>query len=267
MPRYSLPRDAFEDRTRYLNIRNTLTSLAEFGALPIINENDTVAVDEIRFGENDILAAHVTNLLAANLLVLLTNVDGVLSNGKVLDTIENVDKSVRMLVQAGRSSLGSGGMATKLSAAELVTRAGEAAVIANANTPKILTRLLAGEVLGTVFVPADRKLTSRKRWIGQTSKPAGTIIVDDGAAAALLKRGKSLLPSGIRAVDGKFEQGDTVAVADPYGHEIARGLTNYSAEQLDKIKGLKSSQIAKALGDKPYDEAVHRDNMTLVAAD
>ncbi len=262
-----LTRDAFEDRTRYLNVRNALRSLEEYGALPIINENDTVAVDEIRFGENDILAAHVTNLLAADLLVLLTNVDGVLAEGKVLDTIEHVDKDIKRLVQAGRSSLGSGGMATKLAAADLVTRAGEVAVIANSNTPKILTRLLAGEVLGTVFMPAERKLNSRKRWIGQTAKPAGTLIVDDGAAAALLKRGKSLLPSGICVIDGDFEHGATVAIEDQFGCEIARGLTNYSAEQLAKIKGLKTSQVAKVLGDKPYDEVVHRNNMMLVAVE
>jgi glutamate 5-kinase len=257
-------RDAFEDRTRYLNIRNTLGALAEHHAMPIINENDTVAVDEIRFGENDILAAHVTNLLSAELLVLLTNVDGLLAGDKVVDTVEQVDIGTMKLVQTSRSAMGTGGMASKLAAAELVTRAGEAVVIANAKTHRILPRLLAGETLGTVFVPAKRKLTSRQRWIGQTAKPAGSITVDPGAATALKKRGKSLLPSGIRCLSGKFTKGDTVAIVDETGREIARGLSNYSAEQLQKIKGLKTSQIAKTLGDKPYDAVVHRNNMTLL---
>ena len=257
-------RDSFEDRTRYLNIRNTLGALAEHQALPIINENDTVAVDEIRFGENDILAAHITNLLSAELLVLLTNVDGLLAGGEVVDTVEQVDIGTMKLVQPNRSALGSGGMASKLAAAELVTRAGEAVVIANAKTPRILPRLLAGETLGTVFVPAGRKLTSRQRWIGQTAKPAGAITIDPGAATALQKRGKSLLPSGIRCVSGKFVKGDTVAIVDEAGREIARGLSNYPADQLRQIKGLKTSQIAKTLGDKPYDAVVHRNNMTVL---
>jgi len=258
-----LTRDDFENRTRYLNIRNTLGALAECGALPIVNENDTVAVDEIRFGENDILAALVTNMQAADLLVLLTTVDGVIKDGAVLDVIEQVDDEALALAGPQRSTLGSGGMATKLAAAGLVTRAGEAAVIANARSPKVLARLLAGEPVGTVFAPAGKKMSSRRRWIGQAARPAGRIVIDEGAAQALTQRGKSLLPSGIAAVSGRFGKGATVAVFGPDGGEIARGLTNYSAEQIDRIKGLRSGQIAKALGDKPYDEVIHRDNMTL----
>lgn len=257
-------RDAFEDRTRYLNIRNTLQALAEFGVLPIINENDAVCVDELRYGDNDVIAAHVTNMLAADMLVMLTVMDGVMKDGRVLDVIKQVDAGTMKLVTSDRSALGSGGMGSKLAAANLVTQAGEVAVIANAAAPKVLQKLLAGERVGTVIVPSGRKMSSRRRWIGQASKPAGKIHVDDGAAAALKKRGKSLLPSGITSVAGNFKKGATVAILDSRGRELARGLTNYSAVQIEKIKGLKTSQIPKALGDKPYDEIVHRNNMTIV---
>jgi len=252
--------DDFRQRTRYLNIRNTLAALRECGAVPIVNENDAVAVDEIRFGDNDVIAALVTNLLGADALILLTCVDGVLADGHVVDVVEKI-ADARGLVGAGRSRLGSGGMGTKLEAAGQVTRAGEVAVIANARMPKVLTRLLAGERVGTLFVPARRKMSSRRRWIGLASRPAGSVYVDAGAAKALLRGGKSLLPSGITSVAGAFGKGATVSVVAPDGEEIARGLTNYSAEQIDKIRGLKTSQIPRVLGDKTYDEVIHRNNM------
>lgn len=258
-----LTRDDFEDRTRYLNIRNTLRALEEFGALPIINENDTVAVDEIRYGDNDMIAALVTNMLQADLLVFLTTVEGLIRDGQVLDVVHEVNDEVLALAGEGRSRLGSGGMGCKLTAAGVVMRAGEAVVIASSQQKNVLERLLAGEKIGTVFVPARRKMSSRRRWIAQASRPAGKVLVDDGAAAALREKGKSLLPSGVRAVFGEFQKGATVSVIDSSGRQIARGLTNYSSGQLDRIKGLKTSQIAEALGDKPYDEVVHRNNMTL----
>ena len=256
-------RDGFEDRTRYLNIRNTLRALAEYDALPVINENDTVSVDEIRFGDNDVLAALVANMLAADLLVLLSNVDGLMQGRRMLDVVEQVDDDARALVDPSRSRFGSGGMASKLAAAGLVTRAGDVAVIANARAPRVLERLLAGERVGTVFVPAGRKLSSRRRWIAHASRAVGRIVIDDGAVRALTERGTSLLASGITAVTGTFAKGATVAILDPSGREIARGLTNYSADQIRRIAGLKSSEIARALGDKPYDEVVHRNNMTM----
>jgi glutamate 5-kinase len=256
-------RDAFEDRARYLNIRNTLTALREYNALPIINENDTVAVDEIRFGENDVLAALVANLIGADVLVFLTGVDGVMKDRAILDVIEQVDDAAMRLVRPDRSSMGSGGMASKLMAAGLVTRAGEAAVIANAHLPRVLLRVMAGERVGTVVVPARRRMSSRRRWIGQASRPMGKVLVDEGAARALTARGKSLLPSGVTAVVGRFAKGATVTVLGPDGREIARGLTNYSAQQIERIRGLKTSQIARVLGDKPYDEIIHRDNLSL----
>jgi len=259
-----LTRGDFEDRTRYLNIRNTLNTLSESGVVAVINENDAVAVDEIRYGDNDLIAAHLTNMLAGDLLVLLTNVDGVLAGGEVLDVVERVDEQTLDLASGQRSRLGSGGMASKLQAVRIVTRAGEAAAIANSRTPRVLMRLLAGERLGTVFAPARRKMSSRDRWIAQASRSAGRVVVDAGAARALRQRGKSLLPSGITAVKGRFEKGATVDVVDPAGRAVARGLSNYSAQQVETIMGLKTSQIARALGDKPYDEVIHRNNMTLL---
>ncbi|MCE5325366.1 MAG: glutamate 5-kinase [Planctomycetaceae bacterium] len=256
-------RDDFENRTRYLNIRNTLTTLGRLGALPIINENDAVAVDEIRYGDNDIIAAHVANLLGADVLVLLSVVDGVLKDGAAIDVIEQVDQHVRSLISGERSRLGSGGMKSKIEAARMVTSAGEVAVIANARMSDVLTRLLAGQRIGTVFVPARRKMSSRRRWIGQAARAAGKIVIDAGAIKALVQGGKSLLPSGVIAVSGPFPKGANVAILDAAGNQIARGLSNYSSAQIEKIKGLKTAQIARILGDKMHDEVVHRNNMTL----
>jgi len=258
-----LTREDFEHRSRYLNIRNTLAALGDFGVLPIINENDTVAVDEIRFGDNDVLAALVTTMLGADLLVFLTNVDGLMRGGSVLDCVEQVDRETMSLVRGDRSSLGSGGMASKLAAAAMVTRAGQFAAVANSRAPNVIARLLAGEGIGTIFIPARRKMSSRARWISQVARPAGRILIDEGAAKAITTGGKSLLPSGIVAVAGDFERGATVSIIGPTGSELARGLTNYSSNQIERIKGLKTSAIAKVLGEKPCDEVVHRNNMTL----
>jgi len=257
-----LTRDDFQDRTRYLNIRNTIAALADCHALPIINENDTVSVDEIRFGDNDLIAALVANLADADLLLLLTDVDGYLRGGKLVEVIQRMDEPA--LSAAGAAGKrGMGGMRSKLQAAGMVTGAGAAAVIANARTPDVISRLLAGESLGTMCMPAARRMSARRRWIGHAARAAGKLHVDGGAAEALRRRGKSLLPSGVVAVTGRFAKGANVAVVGPDGRQIARGLSNYSSEQIQQIKGLKSSQIAKALGDKPYDEIIHRNNMTL----
>ena len=258
-----LTRDDIEDRTRYLNIRNTLRALGELGALPIINENDTVAVDEIRFGENDILAALVTTMLGADVAVFLTSVDGLMHDGQVVDVVEQVDPQALSLVDPDRSSLGSGGMKSKLLAADLVTRAGQVAVIANAHTDQVLVRLMEGQALGTVFVPSPRRMSSRTRWIASAPRARGKIVVDEGAARALVQRGTSLLPSGVIGVIGQFPKGAMVAVVDASGRQVARGLANYSSAGIDRIKGLKTSAIAKVLGDKPYDEVIHRNNLAL----
>jgi glutamate 5-kinase len=255
-------RDAFEDRTRYLNIRHTLRALEELGAVPVINENDAVAVDEIRFGDNDIIAALVANMSGADLLVLLSTVDGVLKDGQLVEVIDEVNDRALALATGQRSRLGSGGMGSKMSAAGMVTIAGAAAVVANSRAPDVLTRLLAGENVGTVFVPAKRRMSSRRRWIGQASRTAGRIVIDEGAARAISRQGKSLLPSGILAVGGRFARGAIVAVTDSTGRQVARGVTNYSSDQIDRIKGLKTAQIAKVLGAKTRDEVIHRNNMT-----
>ena len=257
-----LTRDDFQDRARYLNIRNTIAALNDCRALPIINENDTVSVDEIRFGDNDLIAALVANMIDADLLVLLTDVDGLLRRGKLVQRLERIDESVLALAGgAGRG--GSGGMRSKLQAAAMVTGAGAAVVIANARTPNVLGRLLAGEALGTLCVPARRRMSARRRWIGHAARTAGRLVVDAGAAKALGRAGKSLLASGIVAVEGRFPKGANVVIVDETGREIARGLTNYSSEQIHRIKGLRSSQIARVLGERPYDEVVHRNNMTV----
>jgi len=190
-------------------------------------------------------------------------VDGFVRGGKVADLIGRIDESVLAGAGGSAGKLGVGGMRSKLTSASMVTGAGGAAIIANARTPDVLARLLAGEKIGTVCAPARRRLSARRRWIGHAARTAGRILVDAGAAEALRQGGKSLLPSGITAVTGRFAKGANVAIVDPSGRQIARGLTNYSAEQIEQIKGLKSARIAKVLGDRPYDEVVHRNNMTL----
>ncbi len=257
-----LTRDDFHDRTRYLNIRNTIAALTESRALAIINENDTVSVDEIRFGDNDLIAALLANMIDADLLVLLTDVDGFLRDGKVVPRLEAIDEGA-FADAGGASRAGVGGMRSKLEAAGLVAGAGSAVVIANARADECLARILAGEDLGTLCVPARRRMSARRRWIGHAARTVGKLYVDDGAAHAVSDGGKSLLASGVTEVGGRFAKGANVAIIDPAGRQIARGLTNYSAEQIDRIKGLRSTQFAGILGDRPYDEVVHRNNMTV----
>lgn len=258
-----LNRDDFEDRTRYLNIRNCITELHAMNAIPIVNENDTVTVDEIRFGDNDVLAAQVTNAIRAEVLVLLSVIDGLTDGeGVVQDIVQDV-AAVRSMAHQNRTAFGSGGMITKLEAARIVTDAGEAAVIANGRRKDVLLKLLAGEKVGTLFVPAGRKMDSRQRWIAMTVRPTGVVIVDDGAAAALAKRNCSLLATGITEVTGNFGKGDVVVVRDLRGRELARGLINYSAAEARQIKGHRSTQFEKLLGRRAYDEVIHRDNMVV----
>jgi len=258
-----LTRDDFDDRDRFLNIRNCLGRLHELGCVPIINENDTVATEELRFGDNDMLAAMVCHATTAEALVLLTVVDGLLDeHGGCVDRVEDVDHATQ-LARSDRSDRGTGGMSSKLEAARLVTASGEVAVIANGRSRNVLGRLFDARRVGTVFVPADRKLGARRRWIGLTSRPAGRIIVDDGAAEALRKRGKSLLAIGVTEVRGRFDRGQVVAIVDSAGRLIARGLTNYAGEELRRIQGKRSSQFQKLLGHAGFAEVVHRNNMVL----
>ena len=258
-------RGDFEDRNRYLNFRNCVAELHRIGIVPIVNENDAVSVEEIRLGDNDVLAAIVTNALRADALVLLTVVDGLHDgDGALVDLVDDV-VAARALVGGDRSAMGTGGMGTKLEAARAVTDAGEIAVIASGRADDVLGRIAAGEKVGTVFVPAARKLDARRRWIGQTVRPAGVIVVDDGAAAALCDRGKSLLATGITEVTGAFGKGDVVVVRDGRGREIARGLINYHADDTRTIAGQHSDSFESLLGHAAYDEVIHRDNLVITA--
>lgn len=261
-----LTREDFDERGRYLNVRNTILALWDFGAVPIINENDTVSVDEIKLGDNDVLSAMVTNMLRADCLIILSVVEGLIDQktGRRVPVVEAVSDETRSLVAAARTRLGVGGMATKLEAAARAADAGEPVVIAPGTEPGILARVFAGEDVGTLFLPRPQRMQAKKRWIGLTVRPAGTLVVDAGARRALTERGKSLLPSGVREVVGQFAKGDVVAIRDEAGSEFARGLVNYAADEIGLIKGLNSRDILKALGAKPYDEVVHRDNLVVL---
>ena len=267
-----LTADDVDDRTRHLNVRNTLRALLDFKAVPIINENDTVAVDELvaTFGDNDRLAALVTNLLRAPLLVILSDVDGLytgnpkLSHAELIHTVTRLDETVFGYVRDRGSSLSKGGMASKLNAARIVTTAGETVIIASGRQPGILPRILRGEVVGTLVLPQGKSITPRKRWIGFSAQSCGRLVVDAGARLAIVEQGRSLLAAGIIDVEGDFRKGDLVTLSDQQGREIARGLTNYHAEEIDRIKGLRSDRITQVLGFRPYDEVIHRDNMAVV---
>ena len=268
-----LTAEDLEHRPRYLNARNTLLTLLELGAIPIINENDTVSVEELHttFGDNDRLAAIVTNLIRAPLLVLLSDVDGLCdgdprqAGSKIIRTVERLDRSIYDLVRDKRGGRGKGGMASKLEAARLCTSAGENLIIASGRDPEVLPKIVAGEVVGTLFLTQGQSLAARKRWIGFTVKPRGLLQLDAGAQEAIQRKGRSLLAAGIVEVDGRFAKGDIVALRGPDGTEIARGLTNYGHEDLARIKGLRTSQIAEVLGECPYEEVIHRDNMVVTS--
>lgn len=261
--------DDLDNRIRYLNIRNTILTLMKFGAVPIINENDTVSVEELQttFGDNDRLAAMVTNLIRSPLLVLLSDVEG-LYNGdpadpasQVIPTVTQLDESIWSLVRDRATGLSKGGMASKLEAARVATSAGENVIIAGGKQPGNLLRILAGEEIGTLFVASGQSIPSWKRWIGLTAQPRGKLILDDGARRAVEAKGSSLLAIGIVDLEGTFRKGDVVSLYDRGGVEFARGLTNYAANEVQRIKGLKTDQIAAALGHCPYEEVIHRDNL------
>ena len=258
-----LTRSDVEDRSRYLNIQRTIEALHKMNAVPIINENDTVAVDEIRFGENDILAGLVVHLLRGDVLIFLSSVDGLLKGGKVVEVVEEIDEEIYKLDHGKRSRSGAGGMSSKLQAVEMVCRAGEAAIIANGKTDRVIDRLLEGEELGTLFLPAKKKMSARRRWIGSAAKTAGTLTVDAGAAEAIQKSRKSLLAIGVTAVEGNFRAGEVVAVVGPNGKSIARGRVNHTARQIRKIMGLKSSLVKEMLGEGGREEVIHADDLAL----
>ncbi len=260
------------DRTRYINARNTLLALLRFGVVPIVNENDTVAVEEIKVGDNDNLSALVASLIEADLLVLLTDVDGLYTEdptltatARKLDTVDAVTEDIARLVwdRAGRVSVG--GMATKLEAAQKAAASGIPMLIASGGDPAVLARLLAGEPLGTYFAPKADRLTARKRWIAFAVPPQGRLTVDAGALKALTHQGRSLLPSGVVDVQGDFAAGEVVAVVGQAdGREIGRGLVNFDATELRKIRGAHTREIEERLGYKSVDEVIHRDNLVIL---
>lgn len=260
-----LTRCDLDDRLRYLNFRNCIAQTHRYGCVPIINENDSVAVDEIRFGDNDMLAALASNALRADAMVILSGIAGLLDNkGQRIDLLGHASEG-KQYARDEKSALGTGGINTKLEAAQLVADAGEIAVIAHGKTENVLLRLFAGESeIGTIFVPAEKKLDSRTRFIGQTARPAGKITIDDGAANALVNRGKSLLATGITHVNGHFDRGQVVQVVDADGNALARGLSNYSDAELHLIQGKRSNQFSKLLSREAFDEVIHRDNLVVI---
>jgi glutamate 5-kinase len=267
--------DDLQDRTRYLNIRNTLRSLLDYGAIPIINENDTVSVEELRtsFGDNDRLAALVTTLLGADLLVLLSDVDGVFDRhpsepgATRLDRVETIDAGVESLARDRLGGLSKGGMASKIAAARIATEAGSHCIIASGRDDRVLETIVAGEPVGTLFVGRGVTMPAWKRWLGWSADSRGRIFVDPGAQQAVIAQGRSLLAAGIRRLEGSFATGDVVSLAGEDGREFARGLVNYPEADLRRIAGLKTEQIAGELGYCPYDEVVHRDNLAVIRRD
>lgn len=266
-----LTNDDFTNRTRYMNARNTMRALFNKGVVPIINENDTVAVDEIKLGDNDNLSALVASLLGSDLLVILSDVDGLYTDdptrnsaAELIPVVETISTDIERLARKSGSDLGTGGMITKIQAARRCIDAGIAMVIASGEDPVVLRRVLSGDFRGTLFLPRGNRMPVRKKWIGFVARTKGTLTVDDGARTALLVRHTSLLPSGILGVAGEFRSGDTVSVRDVAGNEIARGVTNYSGMDLEKIRGRRSSEIPKVLGRASRDEVIHKDNLVII---
>ncbi|QDT37316.1 glutamate 5-kinase [Stratiformator vulcanicus] len=261
----------FKRRRRYLNVRNTIYTLFEYGVVPIINENDTVSVEEIKFGDNDHLAAMVTSLLPNPLLVILSVVDGLFDgdpkspDAKPIRLVEQIDDDLLGLARAERSSRGTGGMQSKLASIRSVTAVGENVILANGEDPEILDRIRRGDIVGSLFLAQKSILPAWKRWIGYTVKPNGWIVVDDGAVGAVTQKGKSLLPIGVVSVGGSFDSGELISIRDRTGREFARGLSNYQATEVKQIAGCRSDALAERLGSASYAEVVHRNNLAVIA--
>jgi len=252
------------DRDRYLNARAALEALVGLGAVPIINENDTVSVEEIKFGDNDQLAGMVATLVGAELLVLLTDVEGLLdASGARVRVVADVSEATS-LVRASTSDVGTGGMASKLASARAATKRGVPVVVADARDPEILDRIVRGEDVGTLFLPQGTAMASRKHWIGFTLKPRGAVLVDAGAAVAVSQGNKSLLPRGVVGVRGDFEAGDPVSIVGPEGNEVARGLARYDTRDVSRLAGAQTREIEARLGRPGSDEVVHADDLVVI---
>jgi glutamate 5-kinase len=268
-----LTSEDIRSRVRYLNIRNTIFTLWSFGVVPIVNENDTVSFDEIRFGDNDIISAHLANMLDADLLVMLTDTDGVYDRNPkvhgdalVLRTVEKVTDELLAGATGKGSLFSSGGMESKIRAADIATRSGVGVVIARGDGCD-LRGILDGAEIGTWFVPSPRRMKGRKKWMAFNPRTEGAIVVDRGAERAILLQGRSLLPAGVREVRGAFPMGSVVSIIDEDGREVARGLSNFGSQDLEKIRGLNTKRIPEVLGAEAFfDEVIHRDNLVVVDA-
>jgi glutamate 5-kinase len=267
-----LTHEDLANRQRYINAKHTFQMLLEAAIIPIVNENDTVAVEEMKFGDNDHLSALAATLLAADLLVILSDVEGVYDrdprvhgDARIIPVIRDIKEVKEAILGQSRSAMGTGGIVTKIGAAEKAAAAGIATVITTGLRPGALTQVFdAGRELGTLILPEENRLTHRKHWIAYNLKPAGDIVVDTGAYDALVHKKKSLLPSGLKEVRGSFGAGECVRCLGPDESEFARGLVSYSAQELNRIKGLHTSNIEKVLGYKAYDEVIHRDDLVLL---
>ena len=265
-----LTQEDFNSRERYTYMSDTLRTLLRLGVVPIINENDTVGVEEIKVGDNDTLAAYVTNLAEADLLIILSDQNGFYTadprrqpHAEFISLVPKITDTIKQAAQNTRGGSGVGGMSTKLRAAEIVTASGEMMVLAHGDAPQVVNRILRGEEIGTLFLP-QKRIPGRKRWIAYTRSPKGVVYVDNGARNAILKRGTSLLPSGVRRVEGSFGHGDTVSCMDENEHEFAKGLVNYDAAELIQIMGKRTGEIKEILGYHYYDEVIHRDHMVVI---
>jgi glutamate 5-kinase len=267
-----LTHNGFSDRKRFLIARKTIQRLLEMGIIPIVNENDTVAIEEIMIGDNDNLAALVTSMTESDLMILLTNIDGIYSddprknkNAEFIPVINEIDNEIKKIDGGTSGKTTTGGMKTKIEAVKKASAFGVPSIVANGEKSDAIKRIFSGEDYGTLVLPSQDKLRARKHWIAFNLKAAGNIVLDDGAKDAILKKGKSLLPSGILKAQGNFGIGDCVICIDEKGNEIARGISTYSAEEVRKIAGKKTGEIEKILGYKYSDEVIHRDDLAVVS--
>ena len=266
-----LTRDDLTNRRRYLNARNTLTTLLSWGVTPIINENDTVVVDEIKLGDNDNLSALVAVMASADLLLTLTDMEGLMDcdprlnpNACLIEVVEDITMEIRGLARGASSAVGRGGMASKIDAADKVRMSGIPMIISKGKTPHLISRVLSGEMIGTLILPAKEKISARKHWIRYGLDPEGSVYVDMGAANAVSRKGKSLLPIGVTKVEGEFEDGSAIRILSSKGEALAVGLINYSSDEIRKIMGHQTAEIDWVLGYRRDDEVVHADNLVLL---
>jgi glutamate 5-kinase len=266
-----LTAEDLRDRRRYLNARNTLFTLLNYKVIPIVNENDTVAVEEIQFGDNDTLSALIASKVEADLLIVLSDIKGLYTadprkdkKAKLIKVVEKITPRMESVSGKAGTLRGTGGMWTKIQAAKVATGSGVTMIVANGNRDRVITSLMEGEDVGTKFLPRKTKLSSRKRWIAFNLPLLGKIFVDEGAKRALVEKGKSLLPSGIVKVEGEFEIGDGVKILDSQEKEFGRGLVYYSSSEIERIAGKNTRDIEGILGHKDYDEVIHRDNLVVL---